>query len=105
MEEISGGNNEVSGADPAKVKPGDDFLVVGLGASAGGIVALKEFFAHVPADSGMAYVVILHLSPEHESHLAEVLQSAAAIPITQVTDRVRVVPCLCHPAESKPCDG
>jgi len=92
MEEISGGNNEVSGADPAKVKPGDDFLVVGLGASAGGIVALKEFFAHVPADSGMAYVVILHLSPEHESHLAEVLQSAAAIPITQVTDRVRVVP-------------
>ncbi len=51
-------------------------LVVGIGASAGGINALKQFFAHVPTDSGVAYVVILHLSPDHESHLAEVLQTA-----------------------------
>jgi two-component system CheB/CheR fusion protein len=68
------------------------FLVVGLGASAGGIKALKEFFAHVPADSGMAYVVILHLSPDHDSQLAAVLQQTAAIPVTQVAGRVRVEP-------------
>ena len=37
-----------------------DFLVVGIGASAGGIQALSEFFRHVPKDSGIAYVVILH---------------------------------------------
>ncbi len=71
----------------------DDFLIVGLGASAGGIKALKEFFERVPADSGMAYVVILHLSPKHDSILAEVLQSSAKIPITQIQDeQVRVEP-------------
>src|SRR3954471_20822629 len=71
---------------------GDDFLVVGLGASAGGIRAFKEFFANVPPKSGMAYVVILHLSPEHESHLAEVLQSSTEMPVTQVQDAVRIEP-------------
>ena len=69
-----------------------DFLIVGLGASAGGIKAFKEFFASVPAASGMAYVVILHLSPEHESRLAEVLQVSAQIPVTQVTEAVKIKP-------------
>jgi len=70
----------------------DDFLVVGLGASAGGIEALKQFFRGVQKDSGIAYVVILHMSPEHESRLAEVLQGTSAIPVTQVRTRERVVP-------------
>lgn len=67
-------------------------LIVGLGASAGGIQAVKRFFEHVPADSGVAYVVILHLSPDHESRLAEVLQVSTALPVTQVQGRVRVEP-------------
>src|SRR5262245_20961277 len=71
---------------------GEEFLIVGIGASAGGIQALKQFFSNVPADSGMAYVVILHLSPDHESRLAEVLQTTAPIPVTQVKDRVKVEP-------------
>src|SRR5215203_1201253 len=62
--------------------------VVGIGASAGGIEALQEFFRAVPADSGTAYVVILHLSPDHDSQLAQVLQHTAAIPVTQVTEHV-----------------
>ena len=70
----------------------NDFLVVGLGASAGGIKAFKEFFANVPRESGMAYVVILHLSPEHESHLAEVLQVATYMPVTQVNGSVKIEP-------------
>ena len=53
----------------------DDGLVVGIGASAGGIQAIKRFFEHVPPDSGITYVVILHLSPEHDSQLAEILQT------------------------------
>jgi two-component system, chemotaxis family, CheB/CheR fusion protein len=69
-----------------------EFLVVGLGASAGGITALRDFFANVPADSGMAYVVILHLSPDHDSQLATVLQQVASIPVTQVEGNVRVEP-------------
>lgn len=69
-----------------------DFLIAGIGGSAGSIPAFRTFFRNVPPDSGMAYVVILHLSPEHESHLAEVLQSSASIPVTQVVDSVHVVP-------------
>lgn len=68
------------------------FFVVGIGASAGGIQALKEFFDHVPANSGMAYVVILHLSPDYDSHLAEVLQAVAAIPVTQVLESTTIEP-------------
>lgn len=70
----------------------DEFVVVGIGASAGGIQAIRQFFEGVPADSGIAYVVILHLSPDHDSHLAEVLQVAAPIPVSQVVDQVEVVP-------------
>ncbi|MFL6335238.1 MAG: chemotaxis protein CheB [Pyrinomonadaceae bacterium] len=72
--------------------PDDGFMLVALGASAGGIRAFKEFFTHAPERSGMAYVVILHLSPEHESHLAEVLQSSTRMPVTQVTESVKVEP-------------
>jgi two-component system CheB/CheR fusion protein len=71
---------------------GHEFLTVGIGASAGGIQALKEFFENVPAHSGVAYVVILHLSPDHDSRLAEVLQTVAQIPVTQVKERVKVEP-------------
>ena len=77
---------------PDELPSVDNTLVVGLGASAGGIRALKQFFSAVSADSGMAYVVILHLSPEHESHLAAVLQQATPIPVTQVRARVRIEP-------------
>jgi two-component system, chemotaxis family, CheB/CheR fusion protein len=73
-------------------QPAEPFLVVGIGASAGGIGALKEFFQHVPATTGNAYVVILHLSPKHESMLAAILQTVAAIPVTQVTERLRLEP-------------
>lgn len=85
---------------PAKKPPPDNagpdaaphFLIVGLGASAGGIQALTRFFEHVPANSGVAYVVILHLSPEHDSRLAEVLQGACTLPVSQVLKEVRVEP-------------
>src|SRR6185503_5110672 len=78
--------------ESAKRTVAEDFLIVGIGASAGGIQALKDFFANVPKDSGIAYVVILHMSPEHESRLAEVLQTTSQIPVTQVKQRVKVVP-------------
>jgi two-component system, chemotaxis family, CheB/CheR fusion protein len=67
-------------------------LVVGIGASAGGLQALQRLFTHMPADSGLAFVVILHLSPEHESYAASVIQQATVIPVTQVTETVSIVP-------------
>jgi two-component system, chemotaxis family, CheB/CheR fusion protein len=59
--------------------------VIGIGASAGGLKALQEFVEAVPKDSGMAFVVILHLDPARESRMAELLQNRAAIPVTQVS--------------------
>ena len=84
--------DDLFGAQQEHRGTGDEFLTVGIGASAGGIQALKTFFSQVPADSDMAYVVILHMSPDHESRLAQVLQTTAAIPVTQVVDRVKVEP-------------
>ena len=89
---MSSTSNKARSGTPKSTHHDDGFLVIGLGASAGGIQALKQFFAAVPANSGMAYVVILHLSPDHDSQLAEVLQNEASIPVTQVTEQVRVQP-------------
>jgi two-component system CheB/CheR fusion protein len=65
-------------------------LVVGLGASAGGITALQQFFTRVDPSVDAAYVVILHLSPDHDSRLAEVVQAVTPMPVTQVTEQVQI---------------
>jgi two-component system, chemotaxis family, CheB/CheR fusion protein len=64
--------------------------VVGIGASAGGLKALQQLVEAVPEDSGMAFVVILHLDPARESRMAELLQDRAVIPVTQVSGPTRV---------------
>ena len=73
--------------------------VVGIGASAGGLKALKTFFKHVSDSPGVSFVVVMHLSPEHESHLAHLLQPHCPIPVEQVNEntplklnRVYVIP-------------
>jgi two-component system CheB/CheR fusion protein len=62
----------------------NELAVVGIGASAGGLKALQAFFESLPDNTGMAFVVITHLHPEHESHLAEILQNHTQMPVTQV---------------------
>ncbi len=52
-----------------------NFFVVGIGASAGGLRALEEFFEHLPTDSGAAFVVIQHLSPDFTSLMKELLET------------------------------
>ncbi|WP_228076620.1 chemotaxis protein CheB [Novilysobacter ciconiae] len=64
------------------------FPVVGVGASAGGLAALQRFFEQMPADPGMAFVVVLHLSPRHQSNAGAVLQRATRMPVEQVTGSV-----------------
>ncbi|HYZ84895.1 MAG TPA: chemotaxis protein CheB, partial [Bryobacteraceae bacterium] len=64
--------------------------IVGIGASAGGLSALKSFFSHVPAGTNLAFVVVVHLSPQHESHLSDLLQSHVKMPVEQVTDTVSI---------------
>lgn len=84
--------------DPAAKGPAEPtnrpkgLTVVGIGASAGGLSALQSFFDALPGDTGMAFVVITHLHPEHESHMAELLQRHTVMPTSQVVDRVKVEP-------------
>jgi two-component system CheB/CheR fusion protein len=66
--------------------------VVGIGASAGGLSALQEFFNAMPPDTGLAFVVITHLHPEYESHMAELLQHQTEMKVRQVNARVTVEP-------------
>lgn len=69
-----------------------DFPVVGIGASAGGIQATLSFFEHMPSDSGMAFVVIMHLSPDHKSGVDKVLQGVTSMPVQQVTGPLAIEP-------------
>ncbi len=64
----------------------DGVPVCAIGASAGGVRALTELFKRLPDDLGLAYVVIVHLSPEHPSALAEILATCTKMPVHQVTD-------------------
>ena len=74
-------------------------LIVGIGASAGGLEAFKAFFGHMPADSGMAFVLVQHLSPDHKSMLVELLSAATRMSVVEAEDgmaleanRVFVIP-------------
>lgn len=75
---------KISGSDPGRV------TVVGIGASAGGIEALSEFFSAIPADLGLAYVVIVHLAPHHDSELAAILARRTRMKVVEVTDNKRL---------------
>src|SRR5689334_20407130 len=79
---------EAVDASAGAVAPPD--IVVAVGASAGGVAALKQFFVHVPRDTRAAFVVVLHLSPDHESHLSQVLQTATQLPVVRLSDRTRL---------------
>ncbi len=72
--------------------PNEPAAVVGLGASAGGVGPLQQFFSDMDPESGLAFVVVMHLSPEHESQLASVLQQRTTMPVTQVSGPERVRP-------------
>ncbi|MDF1586199.1 chemotaxis protein CheB [Marinimicrococcus flavescens] len=66
--------------------------VVGIGASAGGFEAFREFLSAVPADCGLAFVLVQHLDPNHESMLAQLLTKATELPVRQIEDGSEVAP-------------
>jgi two-component system CheB/CheR fusion protein len=63
--------------------------IVGIGASAGGLEALKKFLAAMPRDSGMAFVLVPHLDPAHESLMVPLLARCTAMPVLEVTEGMR----------------
>jgi len=74
------------------VRTARPFPIVAIGASAGGLEALSHFLGHVPADSGMAFVVIQHLDPNYKGMMPELLQRATAMPVVQAKSRMKVKP-------------
>jgi two-component system CheB/CheR fusion protein len=80
-------------ADEAPIRrPSISFPIVGIGASAGGLEALDQFLSRVPANSGMAFVVVQHLDPTRKGVMPELLQRATGMKVLQVKDRTRVKP-------------
>ncbi len=67
-------------------------LIVGIGASAGGLEAFKTFFDHMPADTGMAFVLVQHLDPDHHSLLAELLGAHTDMPVAEAEDGIEAAP-------------
>jgi len=74
-------------SDPFPAAP--RLTVAGIGASAGGIEAMCQFFEAIPADLGIVYVVVVHLAPHRESELAQILARRTAMPVTEVRDDQR----------------
>ena len=83
-------------ATPPKASPKKkalkNFPIVGLGASAGGLQALKTFFAQVAPNSGMAFIVVVHLPPKQPSIMAQLLQNVTVVPVNTAKDGERLEP-------------
>ncbi len=69
-----------------------NFFVVGIGASAGGLEALEQLFGQMVPESGLAFVIIQHLSPDYKSMMAELLAKHTTIPVHEARDGLRVEP-------------
>ena len=69
-----------------------DFPIVGIGASAGGLEAFTKFIDAIPDNSEMAFVIVQHLHPMHDSMLTELLSRVAKIPINEITDDIHLAP-------------
>lgn len=70
----------------------EHFHVVGIGASAGGLEALEQFFEETAVDSGLAYVVVQHLSPDFKSVMDQLLTRKTRIPVQLIEDGMKVAP-------------
>jgi two-component system CheB/CheR fusion protein len=79
-------------AEPGTVRGALHYPIVGIGASAGGLPALQQFFETMHGVQDMAFVVVLHLSPRHPSAAAEILQRATSMPVVEVAERMQIAP-------------
>lgn len=68
--------------------PNAELIVVGIGASAGGLAALQELLQHTPEDTGFAYVIVQHLDPVHKGMLPELLQRVTPMPVKEASQRM-----------------
>lgn len=69
-----------------------DFFIVGIGASAGGLKAFKLFFDNTPSNSGMAFIIVQHLDPEHKSLLRELIAEHTKMKVSEISDGMNIQP-------------
>jgi two-component system CheB/CheR fusion protein len=77
-------------AKPDSVQAVPPLVIAGVGASAGGLEAFTQLLRHLPTDTGLAFVLVQHLDPHHESALTNLLSRATAMPVEEVTNNLRV---------------
>ncbi len=90
MDELAEPNTTLSAPDEQGAE--SPFPIVGIGASAGGLEAFTQFLAHLPAQTGMAFVLIQHLDPHHESRLTDLLGRATHMPVIEGSHGLAVAP-------------
>jgi two-component system CheB/CheR fusion protein len=81
-----------SADEPEPPDDGASFPIVGVGASAGGLEAFTQLLKSLPLDTGMGFVLIQHLDPEHESALTQILARTTSLPVAEITDNQAVEP-------------
>src|SRR6187551_3508 len=94
FEESADNDQTTAGPVPLVVAESERFPVVGIGASAGGLAAFEAFFSGMPAhaDSGMAFVLVQHLAPDHKSILVELVKRYTRMQVFEVEDGMRIQP-------------
>ena len=85
-------SEEILREERSSSSQGNNLFVVGIGASAGGLRALEEFFENMPTDNGAAFVVIQHLSPDFKSLMKELLERRTRMEIYRVKDGMTLEP-------------
>jgi len=75
-----------------KNNTGKDSVVVAIGASAGGVQALQNFFGAIPLNTGASFIVVVHLDPQHRSELSTIVAARTTMPVIQVGDRAPLKP-------------
>src|SRR5437764_10173065 len=80
---------------PEKTRPPEGgtpnpFPIVGVGASAGGLEAFTQLLKHLPTDTGLGFVLVQHLDPQHESALTQILARATSLPVREVRNNLPV---------------
>ena len=98
VSEADATGKEVSKSKGAKLAAASEkqsrapFPIVGIGASAGGLDAFTELLKHLPLDTGMGFVLVQHLDPQHTSALPQLLARATSMRVSEVTNNLRVEP-------------
>ncbi|HVS93699.1 MAG TPA: chemotaxis protein CheB [Mucilaginibacter sp.] len=82
----------VKAAAALKPNKGRPFPIICIGGSAGAFKAIEKFFTHMPADSGTAFVVVMHLDKSHAGSIAELIQNFTPMPVKEAQDGEQVEP-------------